>query len=734
MSYKSYMSDINDNVEMKANASNYTEVCIQENEICDGVSHCSSGEDEENCACPDGCTRCQGSSYKCRPESLPEIPQMAKSIDISGYKMDIGILCNMTRKHLEKLDVSNTKVQNLKCLDDKYFPALQELDVSSNNITVLDKLNFPKLKTIRVDNNPIQKLYFLSSINMTIRNANIKRMEWIINENDPIAPLAFKTVINYTEPDPMGAKIECKLKAIDLSYNSMPLLDTLGHCQSLKELNLARNKITVLDFWSFNGMQSIEKVDLSYNWLESIQKSNFFGLTFLQELDLSYNRLTKLDPESFFDLSKLKILRLNNNKFQTLPWPVFSGLVALEDMYLQENKIKTLPLKIFQRTTKLLRLDLRNNNLTELVHGIFMSLGKLVYLDLRGNEIQAYEAMFSGLGVLEKLRVHSFTLCCSRPASVGINDCEAPADIFSSCTNLINLGFLSVCIWFTAIMSVFGNMMAVIYRIREGTWIKEMRDIFISSLCLSDMCMGVYLFIIAFTDVQSRGEYGYYHQQWTKSRLCDAAGVLVTASSEASTLFILAITLDRYTVFKYPFSQNVHKRSIAIASMIVIWIFAIVVAIIPFFFPDFFGGSFYTRSSVCISLPLTPTTLQYSGWEYSVGLFIVFNLFVYFIVVAGQIFIFKEIRRSGVQNDKKREREIAVAKNLSAVVISDTLCWIPVAIVGFFALNGIDVTNDVYAWIIVFVLPVNSAINPFLYTFLAMRRKRAKVGGLTIMY
>ncbi len=35
------------------------------------------------------------------------------------------------------------------------------------------------------------------------------------------------------------------------------------------------------------------------------------------------------------------------------------------------------------------------------------------------------------------------------------------------------------------------------------------------------------------------------------------------------------------------------------------------------------------------------------------------------------------------------------------------------------ALRGATIPGEVYAWIIVFVLPVNSAINPIIYTFAA---------------
>ena len=41
-------------------------------------------------------------------------------------------------------------------------------------------------------------------------------------------------------------------------------------------------------------------------------------------------------------------------------------------------------------------------------------------------------------------------------------------------------------------------------------------------------------------------------------------------------------------------------------------------------------------------------------------------------------------------------------------------------ILGLSALNGHVVSGDVYAWAAVLILPINSALNPFLYTFSAI--------------
>ena len=43
---------------------------------------------------------------------------------------------------------------------------------------------------------------------------------------------------------------------------------------------------------------------------------------------------------------------------------------------------------------------------------------------------------------------------------------------------------------------------------------------------------------------------------------------------------------------------------------------------------------------------------------------------------------------------------------------------------GIMALTGTEISGDVYAWTAVFVLPINSALNPFLYTLSAIIGKK----------
>jgi hypothetical protein len=48
-------------------------------------------------------------------------------------------------------------------------------------------------------------------------------------------------------------------------------------------------------------------------------------------------------------------------------------------------------------------------------------------------------------------------------------------------------------------------------------------------------------------------------------------------------------------------------------------------------------------------------------------------------------------------------------------------------VLGFMVMSGYEISSDVYAWIIVFIFPVNSALNPVLYTWSLSKSKSNRV-------
>ena len=74
-----------------------------------------------------------------------------------------------------------------------------------------------------------------------------------------------------------------------------------------------------------------------------------------------------------------------------------------------------------------------------------------------------------------------------------------------------------------------------------------------------------------------------------------------------------------------------------------------------------------------------------------------------------------------------RSRETTLARRLTAVVLSDFLCWFPVGLLGLLAFSDHRVPDEVNVAVVIFVLPVNSALNPFLYTVNVILEKRRKI-------
>lgn len=171
---------------------------------------------------------------------------------------------------------------------------------------------------------------------------------------------------------------------------------------------------------------------------------------------------------------------------------------------------------------------------------------------------------------------------------------------------------------------------------------------------------------------------------WRNSVWCNLAGFLSTVSSEASVLFLCLITLDRLLVIKFPFGEVRFNRKRAVVSSAVSWGFSIVFAVIPLVFTGYFQNKFYTKSGVCIALPLTRD--RPAGWMYSVAIFVGLNFITFVLVAFGQIAIFVEIRNAKIGQDVQRARnqDLKIARNLLLVVTTDFLCWFPIGVMGTF--------------------------------------------------
>ena len=659
--------------------------CVSASEICDGIPHCPHWDDEANCPlfCPEECLSCKGKRYVCPSKALAEIPQSASYIDFSGHKINIDELCSTRRVKLRFLNLSNCGLTESFCIfDTKFFPMLGTVDVSRNEIRMLLLNKYSVgVQSLILNSNPIQKIEEYGVIRtLHMRNCSIHK--FIFAEHSVRADN--KLVAVNTLPDgyvPYLKSYGCSLTHLDLGFNFIVDLSPFWICTFLTHINIEHNNVKEFPTIK-NNFRFIKFLNLNYNRLRTLKTSDFSGMEkTLETFLVKGNAIEDLEDTNLI-LTRLQRLDVSLNKVQYIGPRAFDGLGNLAELNMESNKITKIHIDAFFKIKRLKLLKMRNNLLTVIEKGLFRALSQLKYLDISGNNIHMNPAMFFGLGVLENLIVQNFSLCCIRPKSVQLSNCVSSVDVFSSCRNLLGVGFISVYIWFIATCLLCANFCAIHeYAQKRKLLFSRSRYILSSNLVLSDILLVVYLFVISFTDISYRGEYGTFHDIWRQSKLCTAGGIIATISIETSMLTNTAITVDKLMFFNCHLRMKkfVHLKSTMV--LVFIWMLATVATLYP---QVMISPNFYSRSPLCVPLPLMLTGTTYDGWQYSVGLFIGFNSLLTMLNIGGQLLIYKELNRLDQCLRRKLEKDIRISLSIALKIISVTLSLVPVVVLGMY--------------------------------------------------
>ncbi|XP_040835830.1 relaxin receptor 2 isoform X2 [Ochotona curzoniae] len=552
----------------------------------------------------------------------------------------------------------------------------------------------------------------------------------------------------------------CKETELECVGSDLRMVPTLS-C-NVTSLSLKKNKIHSLPDKVFIKYTELEKIYLQYNCLSHISRKAFFGLHNLQVLYLNHNCITSLKPGVFRDLHQLTWLILDDNPISRISHRLFAGLNSLFFLSMVNNYLEALPKQICTHMPQLNWMDLEGNRIKRLRNSTFVSCNSLTVLDLSSNMMTELPAhLFRDLPRLQKLNLSSNPLLylhknpfeslkqlqsldlerieipnintrmfqpmknlshiyfknfryCSYAPHVRI--CMPSTDGISSFEDLLANNILRVFVWVIAFITCFGNLFVIGMR----SFIKAENTthaLSIKVLCCADCLMGVYLLFIGFFDMKYRGQYQKYALLWMESVQCRLMGFLAMLSTEVSVLLLTYLTVEKFLVIVFPFSNFRPGRRQTSFILICIWVVGFLIAAIPFWDEDYFGN-FYGKNGVCFPLYYDQTE-EIGSKGYSLGIFLGVNLLAFLVIVFSYVTMFCSIQKTAVQTSEVRThigQEVAVAKRFFFIVFSDAICWIPVFVVKILSLFQVEIPGTITSWIVIFFLPVNSALNPILYT------------------
>ncbi|XP_032737299.1 leucine-rich repeats and immunoglobulin-like domains protein 2 isoform X1 [Lontra canadensis] len=279
----------------------------------------------------------------------------------------------------------------------QFYPALENLDLSSNIISEIKTSSFPRmqLKYLNLSNNRITILEAGCFDNLSSSLLVVK-----LNRNriSMIPPKIFKLP---------------HLQFLELKRNRIKVVEglTFQGLDSLRSLKMQRNGISKLKDGAFFGLDNMEELELEHNNLTEVNKGWLYGLRMLQQLYVSQNAVERISPDAWEFCQRLSELDLSYNQLTRLDESAFVGLSLLERLNLGDNKVTHIADGVFRFLSNLQTLNLRNNEISWAIEDAseaFAGLTSLTKLILQGNQIKSItKKAFIGLESLEHLDLNN---------------------------------------------------------------------------------------------------------------------------------------------------------------------------------------------------------------------------------------------------------------------------------------------------------------------------------------
>nr|XP_054771094.1 relaxin receptor 2-like [Lytechinus pictus] len=745
--------------------------CVPMRYVCDDYPDCEENVDEIFCDPLANCSptcECSWYSVFCEGPNVVDDTGILKSTRYLSFRgqstngtgpVPILMPFNLTAYQLLiELKITETGIQEIIRSDLETLRELIKLSFHHNNILRIEDLSFInliKLLNLDMSNNIINSL---SNDTFTGLN-NLLTLDLSQNYIRSLPDGVFRGLTSLTE--------------IDISYNSISSLsnDTFTGLNDLRTLDLSRNVIDRLSSNLFAGPTGLLDINLEFNRITVIPAHVFTGL-YMKTIHLSLAGINELEPGCFQGVKGVENIELYLNNITSIRSGVFEGLVDLKYLHLFENQISNIDIGAFEDLHSLEFLDLTLNSIREFKKGMFDSQVNLTWVSFSDNPLEYIEPRtfqhlsrleylnvvnvqlknlqpdtFSGITSLKGLSTDDHRLCCLFDEA---DLCTiASSNFLDSCTRLMPNTVLRIALWVIGWGALIGNTMVLVLRCRmERSASSKTQGLFITNLAIADFLMGVYMVIISSADVYY-GEYFFLvAEQWRSSIACKVAGFIAVLSSETSVFILAIITIDRVLCVVFPFGKLKFRSTSARVGVALIWASAFVVSVVPLVVSSYVSG-FYGLSDVCVGLPLNVESQENGelvfnyttrvwdfikfdaterpSWLYSIAIFLGVNFLIFILILISYVVIFASVRKSalsvaskGAGSSADRAREVKLAMRMSVIVLTDFFCWMPVIIMGILSQSGaVALPVSLYAWSVVFILPINASINPYIYTFIA---------------
>uniref|UniRef100_A0AAJ7UHY5 Relaxin receptor 1-like n=1 Tax=Petromyzon marinus TaxID=7757 RepID=A0AAJ7UHY5_PETMA len=546
---------------------------------------------------------------------------------------------------------------------------------------------------------------------------------------------------------------------------------------SLVFLYLLNNSLTELPRLSLcKEMPRLNWLDLESNRIKDVRNSTFMGCEQLTVLILRDNRIQALAERTFNPLLNLGDLDLSRNLIERLPRRIFNDLRNLQQLNISFNPLRRIHVEQFAKLKQLRSLSLEGIEIENIRQEMFWPLRELEHIYFSHFHLCSHAPLVRGC----------------RPPSDGVSSLQhllAPAPLrglvwlvaLATCAGNVAVACARTCVpaenpghalsiknlcCADGLMGVYLLAIGVCdarfrgdYNRHAHAWTSSNACRLLGALAVLSTEVSVLLLAaltlerfacIVFPFSSSPPPPPPPPPPSSSSSSSSSRSSSSSSSSSWSSRSVPASSCRRGGRSSSSSSSSSRRRTQV--SLAVAWLGGSSLALGPLLVGGRLGDDLYGRNGVCFPLHADRRPGGGGGGGgtakvYSDGVLLGVNLIAFLVILLCYSSMFWSLRgpargggggagrgvrrsRPGVTavTSGRARRDLGVARRFFFIVLTDALCWIPIFVLKALALLSVDIPGTMSSWVVIFILPINSALNPLLYTLTTRHfRQRAAV-------
>ena len=233
-----------------------------------------------------------------------------------------------------------------------------------------------------------------------------------------------------------------------------------------------------------------------------------------------------------------------------------------------------------------------------------------------------------------------------------------------------------------------------------------------------DLIIGLYLLSMVIKDAAAGKLYMESDTEWRRSIICHTISFVSLWCVLLEALFVLAVSIARYRVVKYPFQKPYGKKVTYLMYIVLPVTFAIFITV-AIIFGHQMEGLIYISSPLCLLVgkideSVTQTVVTILVPIYLIGI-LVATLVCYFKLINAS-------RKSVLDKARKDERSKAVTRSVILVGTTNAICWIPSSVFYLVSVFMDEFPVLVLYWMTLVILPINAMMNPIIFNSSDIKR------------